>query len=268
MSGKPSLLPGPPNRPPDVDDDFSGPLRSDLWIDHYLPHWTTPDRSAAHFETNAGGLRLRIDADQPDWREEDAPLRVSNLQTGTFSGKVGSRRGTHRHREDGLTVRTHTPMRLLWAPSVGRVDITMSATTDEGCMLAAWLVGTEHLDARHAGEICIVEIDADAVGATTVARCGVKSHGDPDLITDMAEVEIPIDATKPHTWTAIWGDGETIIGCEGVVLRRIPQAPDYPLFLMLDLFEIGPPSGAYPKTATLHHVRGWAAGSRVSTPRQ
>ena len=73
----------------------------------------------------------------------------------------------------------------------------------------------------------------------------------------MAEVELPFDATVPHTWTAIWGDGETLIGCEGVLLRRIPQAPDYPLFLMLDLFEIGEPSGTYPKTAAVHRVRGW-----------
>lgn len=50
-------LPSPPDRQPDVTDDFSGTLSSDLWIEHYLPHWTTPDRSA-----------------------------VSNLQTGTFSG--------------------------------------------------------------------------------------------------------------------------------------------------------------------------------------
>lgn len=42
------------------------------------------------------------------------------------------------------------------------------------------------------------------------------------------------------------------------MLRCIPQAPDYPLFLMLDLFEIDPRSGSYPKTATLHHVRGWS----------
>lgn len=250
------LLP-PPDRAPDVEDDFTGPLRPDLWIDHYLPHWTTPERSAARYEVSAHGLQLRIEADQPDWREEDAPLRVANLQTGTFSGGIGSRRGTHRHREDGLDVRTPTPTRLLWAPSAGRIDVTVSASTDPGCMLAAWLVGTEHLSEEDAGEICVFEIDADAIGATTVARSGLKAHGDPRLVTDMTDVEIPYDASRPHTWTVVWGDGETTIGCEGVVVRTIAQAPDYPLFLMLDLFEIGGPGGSYPKTALLHHVRGW-----------
>ncbi|WP_226920914.1 LamG domain-containing protein [Georgenia subflava] len=251
-------LPLPPERAPDVEDDFAGPPRPGLWVDHYLPHWTTPDRSAARYENTPEGLRLRIEADQPDWREEDAPLRVSNLQTGTFSGARGSTRGTHRHREDGLTVRTPTPTRLLWAPTAGRVDITVSATRDAGCMVAAWLVGTEHESAEHAGEICLFEIDAGSIGTTTRARCGLKAHGDPRLVTDMAEVEVPLDASQPHTWTAVWGDGETTIGCEGVTVRRLQQAPDYPLFLMLDLFEIGRPGGSYPKTATFHHLRGWA----------
>lgn len=133
----------------------------------------------------------------------------------------------------------------------------MSASRDPGCMLAAWLVGTEHEDARAAGEVCIFEIDADAIGDESTARSGVKAHGDPDLTTDMAEVRLPLDAGEPHTWTAIWGDGETVIGCEGVVVRRIAQAPAYPLFLLVDLFEIGGPRGSYPKSAVIHSVRGW-----------
>src|SRR5690606_251439 len=124
-------------------------------------------------------------ADQPDWRPEDAPLRVSNLQTGTYSGPVGSTRGTHRHRPDGLVVRTPTPTPLLWTPSAGRVEVTVSATAAPGCMLAAWLVGTEHLEPRDAGEVCLFELDGDAVGAASArARCGVKAHGDPRLVTD------------------------------------------------------------------------------------
>ncbi|MGC2998626.1 glycoside hydrolase family 16 protein [Streptomyces sp. G35A] len=257
-------LPEPPARAPDFQDDFTAPrLRTDRWVDHYLPHWTSPERSRARYDIDDAGLRLRIDADQPDWREEDAPLRVSNVQTGVFSGPAGSRRGTHRHRPDGLVVRTETPRRLLWAPTAGRVDVTVSASPNEGCMLAAWLVGTEHLSEKDSGEICVFEIDAEAVGErTSRARCGVKAHTDGRLTTDMTEVGLPLNASRPHTWTAIWGPSGTIIGCEGVVVKRTPQSPGYPLFLMIDLFEIGPRSGhdtAYPKTAHIHGVRGWDA---------
>lgn len=250
-------LPPQPARAPDVEDAFTDGLRPDLWIAHYLPHWTTPERSAARLEHVPNGLALKIEEDQLDWRAEDAPLRVSNLQTGTFSGALGSRRGTHHHRADGLHVPTATPTQLLWAPSSGRIDLTVSATPDPGCMLAAWLVGTEHLSENAAGEVCLFEIDAAAIGSPTRVRSGLEAHEDPDLHTDMSEVDLPFNATNPHTWTVIWGDGETSIGCEGTILRHLHQAPAYPLFLMIDLVEIGPPQGTYPKTAIIHHIRGW-----------
>ncbi|RQN08808.1 hypothetical protein EHW97_05600 [Aeromicrobium camelliae] len=231
-------------------------MSSKLWVPSYLPHWTTPERARARYALLRPGIELRIDADQRDWRPEDAPLRVSNLQTGVYSGPVGSAIGTHRHRAD-LEVRTETRQQLLFAPSRGRVDITLAASRGSNCMVAAWLIGTEHLSARDSGEICILEIDADAIGPATRVRSGIKAHHDPRMTTDMAEVIVPVDASQPHTWTAIWGHGETVIGCDGRLLRRIAQAPDYPLFLMIDLFEIGPRGGTYPKTATVHQVRGW-----------
>jgi hypothetical protein len=271
-------LPAAPDRAPDFADDFraadtatdptvtasAGPstvadrgLDPKRWVAHYLSHWTTPLRSEARYALTGAGLELRIEEDQLDWRPEDAPLRVSNVQTGSFAGPVGSDRGTHRHRTDGLLVRTATPTRLLFAPAAGRIDITLSASTDEGCMTAAWLIGTEHLSPEHSGEICLFEIDADAIGTTTTARVGIKAHHDPGLTPDMTEVTLPLDASTPHTWTVIWGDGETVIGCEGRILRRIPQAPDYALFLMVDLFELRRTAGPYPKRATVHSIRGW-----------
>jgi hypothetical protein len=91
------------------EEDFTGPdLAADRWVAHYLPQWSTPERSAARYGLDAGVLTLRIDADQPPWLPEDDQLRVSNIQTGSFSGPVGSDRGTHRHRP-GLTVRTAQP---------------------------------------------------------------------------------------------------------------------------------------------------------------
>lgn len=253
-----SLLPAPPARDPDFSDDFSDGPDAAGWVTGYLEHWTTPDRAAAHCSPAPDGLLLRIDEDQPDWRPEDAPLRVSSLQTGSFSGPVGSTRGTHRHRPDGLTVRTAVPTRLLWAPRSGRIDVTVSASRDPDCMVAAWLVGTEHESPRDAGEVCIFEIDARQAATGWTARSGIKAHHDDRLRTAMVETPLAFDASRPHTWTAIWGDGETVIGCNGTVVQRVPQASDYPMFLMVDLFELGPPHGRYPKTAVVHAVRGWS----------
>lgn len=263
MSNVIEVLPEPPARAPDMSDDFtSATLRDDLWVGHYLPHWTTPERSRARYElTSTSGIRLLIEEDQLDWRKEDAPLRVSNLQTGVVSGPIGAERGTHRHRPDGLKVRTETPDRLLWAPTSGRVDVTVSASLDEGCMLAAWLVGAENISPDQCGEICIFEIDASAIERNqSRARSGLKAHGDSSLVTDMTEIVVPLDASIPHTWSVIWGRNGTVIGCNGVIVKRSPQAPNYPMFLLVDLFEIGPRSttpGAYPKSASIHAVRGW-----------
>jgi hypothetical protein len=241
-----------------VDERFSGEhLDTGLWVDHYLPHWTTPERSRARYDLTGDGLRLRIDADQLDWRPEDAPLRVSNLQTATSSGPVGSTRGTHRHRADGLVVRTAVPERLLWAPSSGRVDVTVTASTDPGCMLAVWLVGTEHLDERDSGEVCVFEVDAEAVGETsTTARVGVKAHHDPRLVTDMTEVVVPVGRGERHTWSAEWDDDGVRVSCQGELVHRSAQRLPYPLQLMVDLFETAPPGPAreYPKSALVHRV--------------
>src|ERR671933_2689117 len=104
----------------EFDEPFAGPdLDPARWVPHYLPHWTTPERSAARYDLRPGVLRLRIDADQPAWRPEDGEMRVSNLQTGTFSGQ-------HRHRPD-MGVVTPQPARRLYTPSEGLVEAVIRA---------------------------------------------------------------------------------------------------------------------------------------------
>ena len=120
-----------------------------------------------------GGLTLRIDADQPAWRPQDGPMRVSNLQTGTFSGPAGSGIGQHRHRP-GLSVVTPQPTRRLWTPSSGRVEATMRAPGDPTCMLALWLVGLEE-SPEASGEICVAELFGDASGREAPG-CGSASR--------------------------------------------------------------------------------------------
>lgn len=250
-----------PDPQPDVIDDFRGPeLDAELWVAHYLPQWTTPDRSAARYDLTPNGLRLRIDADQPHWREEDAPMRVSNLQTATFSGPLGSQRGTHLHRPDGLEVRTVVPDRSLWAPAAGRVEVDALAAIAPGAMLAVWLVGVESDRPEDSGEICVFEIDAETVSTDGCrARIGVKAHHDPRLHTDMAEVDVLGDATVPRAWGVTWDAHRVRVDVDGVLLRTVEQVLDYPVQLMISLFEVAPVAepGRYPLTADIRAVRGW-----------
>jgi hypothetical protein len=245
----------------EFDEDFAGrELDPGRWVAHYLPQWTTPERSAARYELQPGLLRLRIDADQPAWRVEDGEMRVSNLQTGTFSGPAGSAVGQHRHRDD-LAVVTPQPERRLYTPSGGRAEAVLRASADPTCMVAFWLVGFEDRPER-SGEICVCELFGHAIGRDrSRVRVGVKAHHDPRLEWEMDEVELELDATDWHTYAAEWGAEGVRFLVDDRLVRSSRQRIDYPLQLMVDLFEF-PEGGdrdpaAYPKTGDVRAVRGY-----------
>ncbi|MFJ5958743.1 glycoside hydrolase family 16 protein [Paenarthrobacter sp. NPDC092416] len=249
------------------DERFAGPvLNPDLWVDHYLPQWTDPARSQARYDFVSDGLRLRVDADQPAWREADGTFRVSNIQTGTFSGAGGTTRGTHRHRLDGLHVATPQPTRRLWTPASGEVQVEVSASADPTCMLGIWLVGFEESGPADSGELCIAELFGDKIGPeSSTVRVGVKAHHDPRLTTDVRDIPLPIDATQPHTYGVRWSEHGAEFTVDGQVIMATPQVLPYEQQLMIDLFEF--PSQErrepqdYPKTAMVHSVVGVGAST-------
>lgn len=243
-----------------TDGFDQGRLDPDRWIDHYLPQWTTSDRSRARYELDDQGLLLRIDADQPPWRDEDGPMRVSNLQTATFSGPVGSALGTHRHTPE-LRVRTEVPNRRLWTPSGGRVEAVLEASPHPGCMLALWLVGIEESGPDDSGEITVAELFGSLRGERrSTVRTGVEAVNDPRLSSDVVDVELPIDTAEPHLYAAEWSEAGVALFVDGILVHTVAQSLSYPLQLMLDLFEF-PEAGprdpaAYPRTARVRSVRG------------
>lgn len=246
----------------EFEEDFTGPeLSSHRWVAHYLPHWSTPERSRARYDVSSGVLQLRIDADQPAWRDDVDGLRVSNIQTGTFSGPTGSTLGQHRH-TTGLTVVSAQPTRRLYTPTTGLAEAVLRASPDPTCMLAFWLVGFEETGPEQSGEICVAELFGSAMGAhDSGVRIGVKAHHDPRLEDDMAEVRLAIDGTDWHTYGAAWTAEEIRFFVDDELVRTVGQRIRYPLQLMVDLFEF-PTSdsrdpAAYPKIAEVAAVRGY-----------
>jgi hypothetical protein len=246
----------------EFEEDFAGPdLDPGRWVAHYLPHWTTPERSATRYELRPGLLRLRADADQPAWRAEDGELRASNIQTGTFSGPPGSPVGQHHHRP-GLAVRTAQPTRRLYTPSAGLVQAVLRARPDPTCMLAFWLVGFEEGSPEESGELCVAELFGDAIGPRrSRVRVGVKAHHDPRLRDDMAEVALDLDATAWHTYGVAWSAAGVRFFVDDKPVRAVRQRIDYPLQVMIGLFEF-PTSAdrdpaAYPKIGEVKAVRGY-----------
>jgi len=138
----------------------------------------------------------------------------------------------------------------------------LRATADPTCMLAVWLVGFEETAPEQAGEICIAELYGHALGpGGSTVRMGIKAHHDPRLGEDMADIALGIDATDWHTYAAAWTPEETRFYVDDRQVRTLSQGLDYPLQLMIDLFEF--PAGpvrdpaAYPKTGQVASVRGY-----------
>jgi hypothetical protein len=245
----------------EFEEDFRARvLDRTRWVSHYLPQWTTPERSAARFELKPGLMRLRIDADQPAWRPEDGDMRVSSLQTGTDSGALGSSIGPHPHRAD-VTLRTPQARRALYTPSSGLVEAVLRAHPDPTCMLAFWLVGfagTTHTS----GELCVCELFGHRIGQRrSRVNIGIKAHDDRRLHDDVEELQMSINAYDWHTYSVVWNSACARFYVDDRLVRTVDQGLAYPQLLLVDLFEF--PDGDhrdpadYPKTADVGAVRGY-----------
>jgi hypothetical protein len=103
------------------DERFDQPvLDPAVWTTSYLPAWSSRAAAAATYTVEDDGLHLTIPADQPLWCPDlhTTPLRVSVVQSGNWSGPVGSSRGQQPFR-DGLVVREEQPTVLGFTRTTG-----------------------------------------------------------------------------------------------------------------------------------------------------
>ncbi len=244
-----------------VDERFdSDTLSPDRWWPFYTPHWSSRERTAARYEVG-DGLLLRIDEDTPPWAPEwDGDVRVSHLQTGQVSGDVGTSEGQHRFR-DGLVVREAQPERRLWLPHFGVIEVRMSAVWHPDAMVAFWPIGVEDAP-EDSGEICIAEIfgsemsdDGGWVGV------GVKPQNDPRLRDafekgwSFEKVWVDGDLTHPHDYAVEWAPERLRFFVDGRWVKTVAAAIDYPVQLMLDLYELPDPSSPRDTDALPHVMR-------------
>ena len=234
----------------ELDERFDGDaLDTDVWFPYYLPHWGSRSGSEATWAVDDEGLHLRIPADQPTWNPDlhAEPLRVSCLQSGSFAGPAGSGIGQQPFR-DGLVVREEQPTFWGYTPRYGHLEVTMRGVVTRRSMVAFWLSGIEDLPER-SGEICVAEIFGDAIhdGVTEVGM-GVKAFRDPALRQQFATEPLAIDVADLHTYGVDWAPGSLAFSVDGRTVRRLDQSPDYPVQLMLGVFDF-PAKAAANETA-------------------
>ncbi len=230
------------------EDLFSGPgLDPGTWSPYYLPAWSSRDRSRASYRVDGDGLSLEIPVDHPVWCEgdHDPPLRVSGIQSGSWSGPVGSAYGQGRFRE-GQVVLEEQERFEGWLPSAdhghGRVEISARMDLSPRSMAALFMSGFEDDEAQErCGELCVFEIFGNALGPADASSAevgvGIKAFRDPALREDFEAPRLPIDVREPHLYAVDWDADEAVFTVDGVVLRRCARPPTYPLQLMLTIYD-------------------------------
>jgi hypothetical protein len=224
-------------------DDFDGAgLDTQVWIPHYLPQWSSRAESAATYEVADSELRLTIPTEQGIWCEgvHEPPLRVSGIQSGVFSGEVGSTVGQHAFR-DGLVVREFQPAHWGWTPHHGPLEIRARMELTPRSMAAVWMVGLEDQPHR-CGELLVFEVFGDALetdgGAPSAAvGMGVRAFRDPALIQEVDAPRVPIDVTEFHDYAADWQPGRVDFTVDGRHVKTVEQAPGYPMQMIVAVFD-------------------------------
>ncbi|MGE0215572.1 glycoside hydrolase family 16 protein [Mycolicibacterium sp.] len=226
---------------PLFDERFTS-LDPSIWTAAHLPAWSSHAAAAATYRTGPDGLELSIPPEQPLWCPDlhEGPLRVSAVQSANRSGPVGSTDAPQPFRE-GLRVREEQPTVLGFVPHYGTVAVTCSAHLSPRTMFAAWMVGLEDRPER-CGEICVMEVFGDTVrggpaGPVADVGQGIHRFRDPALREDFSAEPRDLDIEAEHTYAVHWRPGAVDFTIDGVRTRTADQAPDYPMFLLLGVFD-------------------------------
>jgi hypothetical protein len=222
------------------EDHFDGPdLDRGVWLPHYLPAWSSRAATAATYELRDSCLRLFIPPEQGLWLpgEHTPPLRVSGIQSGNFSGPVGSTLGQQPWR-DAVTVREAQETFWGWTPDHGYLEMRLRGSVTQRSMVAWWMVGLADSPERCA-EICVAEVFGDAVetGRSVAVGMGLHAFRDPGVVEDFKAVRLPIDVAEFHTYAVDWRPGSLSFTVDGEPVKHVAQSPNYPVQLMIGVFD-------------------------------
>jgi beta-glucanase (GH16 family) len=113
------------------------------------------------------------------------------------------------------------------------VEIRMRAVLTARSMAAFWLSGVEDKPDR-SGEICVVEVFGTAPRDIGM---GLHRFRDPALVEEWGTVTLPIDVAEFHTYAVDWRPDLLLFSVDGTVVKRVNQAPEYPVQLEIAVFD-------------------------------
>jgi hypothetical protein len=248
----------------EFSDTFEGPdLDSTKWIPSYLPQWSNTERARARYRLDSGVLALMIEEDQPPWSpEHNGGLRVSNLQTGVFSGPPGSTIGQHKFTKGLIVSEAQTEQRL-YTPHYGLIEARVAAIADPACMVALWMIGFEDVPEQSA-EICVFEIFGSDIGSdTAITGLGIHPFGDPLLHDEFLKIQLAADVTEFHTYSADWTPESVTFYFDDQLVAKVRAVPELPNAAHAQCLRV---RGRSPLSVSKKFLVDWVRGYRHADP--
>lgn len=252
-----------------ASDEFNGTdINRSLFMDRYLPHWSTSPGTKANFEVSNGSLKLYIKKGQTPWDpHHDRETTVSSIQT--FNKDY-----IHRWSNYKDVAQNTEPFRG-FIQKYGYFEIRAKAAPGGGVHSAWWMTGVNqdlpegvNKQARQTGEVDIFEILGRNGGKE--ARMTVHPWGDKlklGLLPTTGLFGDGSDYTSAwHTYGYEWTPTQLRLYVDGKHVATRNKKIDYPMMMYLGVYEktqavtwTGPydPTVPYPKTFEVDYMRAY-----------
>lgn len=227
--------------------------------DSYMPHWTTPEQSIAHYDVTDGILSLHIDKDtQGPWWAFDDVQKISSIQT-------GMRDGMHNF-WDTCTIIDHHRAVTNFETKYGYFELRARIPNDSGLHSAWWMIGTE-AKADETAEIDIFEIcGPDIKSNKSRVRVSVHPWADGGRKEQSLDYYPACDVSQDfHVYGFEWQPSGMKFYFDGQPVKETDQSPDYKMTTLLGIYENDSPlwSGTpdydseYPKRFEIDYFRAY-----------
>jgi len=238
----------------EFNDEILDPTK---FSDSYMPHWTTPEQSLAHYDVTDGILSLRIDKEtQGPWWAFDDIQKVSSIQT-------GMRDGMHKF-WDTCTITNHHRAVTNFETKYGYFELRARVPNDGGLHSAWWMIGSEE-KADETAEIDIFEICGPGVKSDkSRVRVSVHPWRDKKCKEQSLDYYPACDVSKDfHVYGFEWQPSGMKFYFDGKLVKETAQSPDYKMTTFLGIYENNAPlwsgtpdyNSTYPKRFEVDYFR-------------
>ncbi|MDO4900705.1 family 16 glycosylhydrolase [Actinomyces sp.] len=249
-----------------ASDEFSESLDGGLFLDDYLPHWST-GATRADYDVVDGHLRLIMRKDRQEWDPAyDSGMRISSVQT-------YERNDLHRWTNYPGTARDVVPFRG-HLQKYGHFELRARMAEGGGSHCAWWMIGANQdqpegagIIGRESGEVDIFEVlgkDRATGGAFSVHawrdHFGLFPIKQSFVLPDGASF-----ADDFHVFEFDWDARGMRMAIDGVTVASTRMTVGYPMMTLLGIYDnlkggwTGPydPAVPYPKYFEIDYFRAY-----------